>query len=63
MRALLILLLLTMSPSFLQAQTLLNQTLNLDTGSGLSLCGTSRLPYRVPWSVSRLMGSCRVVLA
>ncbi|HCG37843.1 MAG TPA: alpha/beta hydrolase, partial [Pseudomonas sp.] len=33
MRALLILLLLTMSPSFLQAQTLLNQTLNLDTGS------------------------------
>jgi len=43
MRALLILLLLTMSPSFLQAQTLLNQTLNLDTGSGV-LQGSLLLP-------------------
>ena len=43
MRALLILLLLTMSPSLLQAQTLLNQTLNLDTGSGV-LQGSLLLP-------------------
>lgn len=42
MRALLILLL-TMSPSFLQAQTLLNQTLNLDTGNGV-LQGSLLLP-------------------
>jgi len=42
MRALLILLLLTM-PSFSQAQTLLNQTLNLDTGNGV-LQGSLLLP-------------------
>jgi len=43
MRALLILLLLTMSSSFVRAQTLLNQTLNLDTGSGV-LQGSLLLP-------------------
>ncbi|PKM02107.1 MAG: alpha/beta hydrolase, partial [Gammaproteobacteria bacterium HGW-Gammaproteobacteria-7] len=42
MRALLILLLLTM-PSLSQAQTLLNQTLNLDTGNGV-LQGSLLLP-------------------
>lgn len=43
MRALLILLLLTMPLSFVHAQTLLTQTLNLDTGHGL-LQGTVLLP-------------------
>jgi len=43
MRALLILLLLTMSSSFVRAQTLLNQTLNLDTGCGV-LQGSLLLP-------------------
>lgn len=43
MRALLILLLLTMPLSFVHAQTLLTQTLNLDTGHGL-LQGTLLLP-------------------
>lgn len=43
MRALLILLLLTMPLSFVRAQTLLTQTLNLDTGHGL-LQGTLLLP-------------------
>ena len=43
MRALLILLLLTMPLSFVHAQTLLTQTLNLDTGHGV-LQGTLLLP-------------------
>lgn len=43
MRALLILLLLTMPLSFVRAQTLLTQTLNLDTGHGV-LQGTVLLP-------------------
>lgn len=43
MRALLILLLLTMPLSFVRAQTLLTQTLNLDTGHGV-LQGTLLLP-------------------
>lgn len=43
MRALLIVLLLTLPTSFTQARTLLNQTLNLDTGSGV-LQGSLLLP-------------------